>query len=216
MSERIHTDEQLLARCGGGDEDAFRELFDRHHRMIYNLAYRMTGNHADAEELVPDVFVRVWQKAGEFRGGSRVSTWLYRIAANLAMDRLRAARHTREVFWEDLAPQDQLATDRSESDEGPEFVTLRKEAGRHLAAAMEKLNPEDRLLVTLYHLQDCSYAEIEDITGVSTTNIKSRLFRARRRLRNHMLGLEKGDASDELHDCSSDAAGLRLAAAVRG
>jgi RNA polymerase sigma factor (sigma-70 family) len=216
LVERTHTDEQLLARCGTGDEVAFRDLYERHQRMVYNLVFRMTGNHADAEELVPDVFVRVWQKARDFRGGSRVSTWLYRIAANLAMDHLRSARHTREVFWEDLPPQDQLASDRSEAEDGPEYFALRQDDRRRLEGALMRLGVEERLLVTLYHLQDCSYAEIEDVTGISTTNIKSRLFRARRRLRQHMLGLEKGDASDDMQEYAAAADGLLLAAPVRG
>jgi RNA polymerase sigma-70 factor (ECF subfamily) len=209
-------DEILVQRCGAGDEAAFQALYERHNRMIYNLVFRMLGNHADAEEVTPDVFVKVWLKAADFRGQSRVSTWMYRIAANMAMDRLRSARVGREVFWEDLAATEREMPDRRSDTETPEESALRHEDQRVLAKAMERLSPEDRLLVTLYHLQGCSYLEIEEITGVSPVNIKSRLFRARRRLRDAMVVQEKGDAPDDVQRNSSTPDGLRVAAAACG
>lgn len=208
------SDEMLIQRCGEGDDAAFRALYERHNRMIYNLVFRMLGSHADAEEVAPDVFVKVWLKAADFRGQSRVSTWMYRIAANMAMDRLRSGRVGKEVFWEDLSPTEREMPDRRDAAETPEESAMRREDNRALAAAMAKLSSDDRLLVTLYHLQGCSYLEIEEITGISPVNIKSRLFRARRRLRDTMVNLEKGDAPDELHRNPSTTDGLRMAAAV--
>jgi RNA polymerase sigma-70 factor (ECF subfamily) len=210
-----------MMRCGRGDQAAFQALYERHHRMIYNLAFRMLGNHADAEEVTPDVFVKVWQKAAEFRGHSRVSTWIYRIAANMAMDRLRSARVGREIFWDDLTPVEKEMPDRDAA-ETPEEAVLRQEDQRALATAMARLAAEDRLLVTLYHLQGCTYAEIEEITGISPVNIKSKLFRARRCLRENMLtnrkdpnrSLEKGDAPDDVQGRPDAPDGLRMAAAI--
>lgn len=207
------SDERLLERCGTGDQAAFQALYERHHRMIYNLVYRMLGNHADAEEVLPEVFVRVWTKAAEFRAQSRVSTWIYRIAANMAMDRLRSGRHTREVFWEDLPPQERAMPDHTDTVEGPEHAVLRHEDQRLLADAIARLGEEDRLLVTLYHLQDCTYAEMEAVTGITTTNIKSKLFRARRRLRRLMVEMENENAPDDLRERPSSSTGLRLAVA---
>lgn len=214
-----------MHRCGRGDQRAFQALFERHHRMIYNLAFRMLGNHADAEEVTPEVFVKVWQKAAEFRGHSRVTTWIYRIAANMAVDRLRSARATREVFWDDLTPVEKEMPDRPAA-ETPEQALLRREDQRLLAEAIAGLPAEDRLLVTLYHLQGLSYAEIEEVTGVSPANIKSKLFRARRRLRRAMPdnrtdtmrkefkgkeSKQKGDAPDDVPKRSDTADGLRMA-----
>jgi RNA polymerase sigma-70 factor (ECF subfamily) len=214
----VHTDaasdETLMARCGQGDQAAFHALYQRHHRMIYNLAFRLLGNHADAEEVMPDVFVKVWQKAAEFRGQSRVSTWLYRVTSNMAMDRLRSARVGKEVFWEDLSLVEKEMPDRSATAETPEEAVLRQEDQRVLAAAMQRLPPEDRLLVTLYHLQGCSYAEIEEITGVTAVNIKSKLFRARKRLRELMKSSVRGDASDDVQGNSPAVDGLHMATAV--
>jgi RNA polymerase sigma-70 factor (ECF subfamily) len=207
------SDETLMARCARGDQAAFQALYERHHRMIYNLAFRLLGNHADAEEVMPDVFVKVWQKAGDFRGQSRVSTWLYRVASNLAMDRLRAARVGKEVFWEDLSAVEKEMPDRGATAETPEEAVLRQEDSHTLGAAMARLGAEDRLLVTLYHLQGCSYSEIEEITGVTAVNIKSKLFRARKRLRELMKLTEKGDAPDEMQRNTASTDGLRMATA---
>lgn len=209
------SDERLLERCGSGDQAAFQALYERHNRMIYNLLFRMLGNHSDAEEVLPDVFVRVWLKAADFRGQSRVSTWIYRIAANMAMDRLRSGKSTKEVFWDDLPPQERAMPDRNETVEGPEHAVLRQEEHQRLADAMALLNPEERLLLTMYHLQGCSYAEIEETTGITSANIKSKLFRARRRLRNLMLGLEKGNSPDDVRENSTTSSGLRMAIAFR-
>jgi RNA polymerase sigma-70 factor (ECF subfamily) len=207
------SDEILMARCARGDQAAFQALYERHHRMVYNLAFRLLGNHADAEEVLPDVFVKVWQKAGEFRGQSRVSTWLYRVASNMAMDRLRSARVGKEVFYEDLSLAEKEMPDRGASAETPEESVLRQEDQRALASALGRLGPEDRLLVTLYHLQGCSYAEIEEITGVTPVNIKSKLFRARRRLREILKPTLKGDAPDGVPGDTASVDGLRAAAA---
>jgi RNA polymerase sigma-70 factor (ECF subfamily) len=210
------SDEVLVQRCGRGDEAAFQALYERHNRMIYNLVFRMLGNHADAEEVTPDVFVKVWLKAEDFRGQSRVSTWMYRIAANMSLDHLRSARSGKEVFWEDLAPAEREMPDIRDPAETPEDTAIRHEDQRALADAMARLSPEDRLFLSLYHLQGCSYLEIEQITGVSPVNIKSRLFRARRRLRDVMVVLEKGDAPDDLQRNLSTTDGLRTAATVCG
>lgn len=213
-------DDVLMARCGRGDQAAFQTLYERYYRMVYNLAFRMLGNHADAEEVTPEVFIKVWQKAADFRGQSRVSTWMYRVAANMALDRLRSARVTREVFWDDLTPVEKEMPG-GEASETPEQALLRTESQRALAAALARLAAEDRLLVTLYHLQGLTYAEIEEVTGITPANIKSKLFRARRRLRGHLQvehmdileTTPKGDAPDEMRRSTDTADGLCLAEA---
>ena len=207
------SDEILMERCGRGDQAAFQALYERHHRMIYNLAFRLLGNHADAEEVMPDVFVKVWQKAADFRGHSRVTTWLYRVASNLAMDRLRSARVGKEIFWEDLSAVEKEMPDRGDTAETPEEAFMRREDQQALAAAMARLGAEDRLLVTLYHLQGCSYAEMEEITGVTMVNIKSKLFRARKRLRELLKSFVKGDVPDDVQRDTTTVDGLRMATA---
>lgn len=208
------SDEELLERCSRGDDHAFRVLFERLRQMVYNLVFRILNSHLDAEEVTPEVFVRVWQKAGDFRGGSRVSTWVYRIAANMALDRVRAGRNVHEVFWEDLPPRERAMPDERDSVESPEDAVLRREQATVLERAMARLNVEDRLLVTLYHLQECSYQEVQQITGINPANIKSKLFRARRRLRGILIEMEKGETQDDVPEGSTSSAGLYQASTV--
>jgi len=208
------SDEELLGRCARGDDQAFRALFERLRQMVYNLVFRILNSHLDAEEVTPEVFVRVWQKAAEFRGGSRVSTWVYRIAANMALDRLRAGRNVHEVFWEDLPPRERAMPDERDSAESPEDAVLRREDASLLERALAYLSVEDRLLVTLYHLQECSYTEIQHVTGITPANIKSKLFRARRRLRGILVEIEKGETHDDVRENTTSSAGLRQASVV--
>jgi RNA polymerase sigma-70 factor (ECF subfamily) len=206
-------DRELIAACRDGSQAALRELWDRHHRMIYNLAYRMLGSHDDAEELVPEVFLKVWRNCHRFGGRSRVTTWIYQMASNLAVDRLRSRRSRAYILLEDLPEGQEPAQLPSDSDARPEESYLRSEAAEQLHTALGRLSPEDRLLVTLYHLQGHTYEEIEEITGLSNANIKSKLFRARQRLKKHLAPLREDRTHDVQND--TDSAGGLLCAAAR-
>jgi RNA polymerase sigma-70 factor, ECF subfamily len=205
-------DRELLEACRQGSQAALRELWEHHHRMIYNLAYRMLGSHDDAEELVPEVFLKVWRNSHKFGGRSRVTTWIYQMASNLAVDRLRSRRSRSYALLDDLPEGQGAANLPAEDSSRPEDAYLRTEAAEQLHAALGRLNPDDRLLVTLYHLQGHSYEEIEEITGLSNANIKSKLFRARQRLKKHLAPLRE-DPSNEVQTDSDSAGGLLCAAA---
>jgi len=178
------SNEELLIRLRNGDQEALRTLFRRHERPVYALLYRMLSNREDAEEALADVFVKVWRAASRFRGEAKFSTWLYRIASNTATDALRARRGHHTVSFEELAKweAEALMADESPADD-PAEAAVRSEERAMIMLALQKLRPDDRLLVTLYHLQECSYGELSEITKVPVGNLKVRLFRARRRLR---------------------------------
>lgn len=206
-------DRELLLACQDGSQAALRDLWEIHHRMIYNLAYRMLGSHEDAEELVPEVFLKVWKNCHRFGGRSRVTTWMYQMASNLAVDRLRSRRSRSYALLDDL-PEGQGAASLPADDESqPEEAYLRGETAEQLHIALGKLSSEDRLLVTLYHLQGHSYDEIEEITGLSNANIKSKLFRARQRLKKHLAPLREDTSHDVQKD--PDTTGGLLCAAAR-
>ncbi|MBW3623086.1 MAG: RNA polymerase sigma factor, partial [Armatimonadetes bacterium] len=200
-------DRELLQACQEGSQAALRELWEHHHRMIYNLAYRMLGSHEDAEELVPEVFLKVWRNCHRFGGRSRVTTWIYQMASNLAVDRLRSRRSRSFTLLEDLPEGQETANLPATSDSQPEETYLRNEAAEQLHVALGRLSPEDRLLVTLYHLQGHTYEEIEGITRLSNANIKSKLFRARQRLKKHLAPLRE-DPSHDVQTDSDSAGGL--------
>lgn len=195
-------DLELIRRCSKADESALRELFARHGGMVFNLLFRMLGSRDDADELLPEVFLRVWQGAGRFQQRANPVTWIYRIASNACIDRLRRRPALPSVSLEEL-------------DDGPETAAVPYDPDRRLILADEyrrlqsgllALPPEDRLLITLYHLQERSYEEVQQITGLSYARLKSRLFRARQRLREQYRVGEQEAEDDELSDGSTPVA----------
>ena len=178
------SNEELLLRCRQQDHDALQVLFRRHERPVYGLLYRMLGNREDAEEALADVFVKVWRAAAKFRGDAKFTTWLYHISANTARDVLRCRRSQQTVSLDELASWEAEAIlSKNEPGEDPSVALIKAEERAVVLAGMQGLSPDDRLLVTLYHFQECSYEEISGIMNAPPANLKVRLFRARRRLR---------------------------------
>lgn len=191
------SNEELLDRCREHDQDALQVLFRRHERPVYGLLLRMLDNREDAEEALAEVFVKVWRSADKFRRESKFTTWLYRITANTARDMLRTRRN-QTVSFEDMTAWDaEAAMDSQDERTDPGEALLRSEDKAMLMAALRKLNEEDRLLITLYHLQESSYDEISGILNAPPATLKVRIFRARQRLRQHFEALAKGDGKSD-------------------
>jgi len=204
-------DRELIQKCQEGSQAALRDLWERHHRMVYNLAYRMLGSHEDAEELTPEVFLKIWRNCHRFGGRSRVTTWIYQVASNLAVDRLRARRSRPQTLLEDLPGGTEAVSALTDDTPAPEQAYLRSELADQIHDALEKLSAEDRLLVTLYHLQGLSYDEIQEATGITNANIKSKLFRARQRLKKHLAPYQE-DSTHEVQADTDSTGGLFFAA----
>ena len=207
------SNEELLERCIRQDQEALRVLFRRHERPVYNLLYRMLSSHEDAEEVLAEVFVKVWRAAAGFKGDSKFTTWLYRIASNTARDCLRSRQVRQEVSIEDVIVDEAELSGRAGSSYGnPERSAIEAEDKARILKAMAGLSDEDRLLVTLYHLQECDYDEITEITGIPPCNLKVKLFRARQRLRKLCAGEEAGNL-DEMRTDTTQSSGLQRRAA---
>jgi RNA polymerase sigma factor (sigma-70 family) len=204
------SNEDLLRRCECGDESALRELLRRHERHVYAVLYRMLGCHEDAEEALADVFVKVWRAASSFRGAAKFTTWLHRLAGNTALDMLRSRKSRPEVNVEDVVLTE-MVVDSSEAVD-PEQVLVRAEDMATVDRALQKLSPEDRLLVTLYHIRECSLEEIAEITGKNRTNLKVKLFRARQKLRVHLGELDR-ETNHEMQKSTTESIGLQPGAA---
>lgn len=201
--------EELLALCARGDQQALKSLFLRHQRPVYGLLYRMLSNYEDAEDALAEVFVKVWKSAAGFRGSSSFTTWLYRIASNTARDMLRARKARPEVSMEDiLVSETELLKNSASHFEDPEETVLRAEGNAALAAGMARLSEEDRLLISLYHLQDRSYEEIAGITGIPPGHLKVKVFRARQRLKKLFIQIEK-EETNGLRDSTAESAGIQ-------
>jgi RNA polymerase sigma-70 factor (ECF subfamily) len=181
------TDEQLIARCAAGDAAALRLLFERHQSALSEYLYRLLSDREDAEEAVADVFVKAWRGAASFQGQAAVRNWLYRIATHTALDRLRR-RKRQPVTGTPLSGLDERDTRLAAPPcEEPEAALLEADGrarDRHaLHRALASLDPHDRSLVILHYFSGCSYEQICEITGHSLASVKSRLHRARRRMR---------------------------------
>jgi RNA polymerase sigma-70 factor (ECF subfamily) len=160
----------LVRRCQDGDAKAFTALVTLYERVVYTLALRMTGDREDARDISQIVFMKVFKGLSGFDPRRRFFSWIYRIAVNESIDRLRGRRPA-----DPLDPQ--LA-----SNDAPEAAAERSERASQVQGAMLDLNEDDRQLLVLRHWLDRSYAEIGEALGIQETTVKSRLFEARQRL----------------------------------
>ena len=202
------SNEELLELCRRQDQEALRVLLKRHERPVYGLLFRMLSNHEDAEEALADVFVKVWRGAASFKGDSKFTTWLFRIAANTARDRLRSRMMRREVSIEDMA-SGSLEAAAGPDKWSPETQAIVAEDLAHIVQAMTGLSEDDRLLISLYHFQEIEYGEIAEITGIPASNLKVKLFRARQRLRSLCAQQETDGGPDELRTDTTESSGLQ-------
>jgi RNA polymerase sigma-70 factor (ECF subfamily) len=176
----------LVAACLAGRPDAFEVIVERHRRTVYQLCYRFVGNHEDASDLSQDVFLRAYRGLGNFRGGSSLSTWLYRIGVNLCLNRVSAKLPVTETIDE----QQHIDT-RSES--ASERV-LREERGAQVRRAIAALPPKQRatLILRMYH--ELSHEEIAGVLGSSVGAVKANFFHALGNLKKQLGRLGGKDA----------------------
>jgi RNA polymerase sigma-70 factor (ECF subfamily) len=183
------TDAAQVALVLGGDPDAFRVLVDRHSRRLFRLAYRMTGNEHDAEEVVQDAFLRAYRRLDQFESRANFGTWLYRICANCALDQMRKLRgeslRVEPPAPEDLESVGPLDTTPS-SDPGPERLALSGEVGAQVRAAMESLSRMERMAFVLRHVEGLALEEIAQALGLNLGATKNSIFRAVQKLRRHL------------------------------
>jgi len=181
-------DLDLVRRARDGDEAAFAELLERHQSRIYNHALRMMGNAQDAEEVLQDTFVQVFRNLDRFEERSRFSTWIYRIATNESLMRLRKAHRKREVFFEDHLGQDTewygaeiQAFTRSVVDEVQDRQFIER-----LGTLLEELPEEYRVVFTMRDIDGLTNAEVAEVLDLSIPAVKSRLHRSRLYLRDRL------------------------------
>jgi RNA polymerase sigma-70 factor (ECF subfamily) len=166
--------------------DDFRLVVERYSRSVFRLAYRITGNEQDAEEVVQETFLRVYRRREGFQQRAQFSTWLHRIAVNCALDLIRAReRHTAnrvEAPAEEVETPDQLAAAAS-GEPAPDRLLLGAELGRHLHAALARLSPTERAAFVLRHHEGQGIEEIATALRLSVAATKNAVFRAVQKLR---------------------------------
>jgi len=194
MSPRVslsddRSEAQFIARLVARDESAFNELVLTYERRVYGLVFRMLGRRDEAEDLAQEVFVQVFKAIDQFRGESKLSTWIYRIAVNLCKNRTKylSRRHAGEQDDIDAmaervpfsAARAATVSDMGRPDELVEGMQLEAIVKR----AIQKLDPEFREALVLCDVEDMPYEEIAQIAGVPVGTVKSRIHRARAQLK---------------------------------
>lgn len=176
-------DHELIAQVRNGNTSALRFLVDKHKNLVWHMVLRMTNRQEDAEDLCQDIFLRVLKDIKNFRGDSKLSTWIGSVAYNVCVDHLRKKGREKVFPTEDLRP---LCSGRA-SAEASIGKTDRAEIKRIVHQLVDMLPVNYRTVITLYHLEDCSYREIAEITGMPEGTVKSYISRAREMIRESML-----------------------------
>jgi len=172
--------QDILLRSQNGDSIAFGTLVSRYQSYAFGLALRLLHDEHDAEDVVQDAFIRVWNHIGEFKPENRFTTWLYAIVSNLCMDRLRRGTRWRKLLAresEGLDPEGVPDVER------PEEIHANRELVRIIKQLVLHLSPKQRLVFVLRDLEDCSVQETSAISGMSEGAVKSNLCHARRHIR---------------------------------
>jgi len=171
----------LIRRVCDGDPDAFAPLVQAHQTAVYHLAFRMVGNPQDAADLTQEIFLQAYRSLSSFRGESRFFVWLYRLARNRCTDFLRQQKPTLSLTLDDDAeePAELEIPDRRFS---PETVLEKKELRDAVERGMRQLSPAEREILTLREYNGCSYDEIADLLSLEPGTVRSRIFRARKKL----------------------------------
>jgi len=181
------SDAAVVAQVLAGDRDAFRLLVERHTRSIYGVAYRMTGNQQDAEEILQETFLRAYKSLHRFELRSSFSTWLYRIAVNRSLDFLKAKKMT-DAYQITDNPQsgEEHEIQIPASDPGPDRLLLSAEARQKIADAIGLLSPAERVAFTMRHMEGKSIEEISKALNVRTSAAKNSIFRAVQKIREQL------------------------------
>jgi RNA polymerase sigma-70 factor (ECF subfamily) len=177
---------ELVARAKQGDRDAFDTIVERYTPRIYNLSLRITGSREEAEDCVQDAFLRAFKGLGHFRGEAAFSTWLYRVAMNVANDASRRLG-SKPIAASELAdpdsnlppPELERLGESAHSTDSPETSLLKAQRRQVVTEAIRSLPQNHRTVIVLYDLQGLSYEEIAHVLGTRVGTVKSRLNRAR-------------------------------------
>ena len=178
----------LVQRAKRGDIAAYDDLVRRYQERIYATVYHMTANHEDANDLAQDTFIKAFHALKSFKGGSSFYTWIYRIAVNKTINFLKQRKHRAHLSLNDLDFNAEHDPDLLSlvSDKTPRRDASLSELQEKLNAAMLKLSPVHRLVVTLHDVQGLSHEEIGKIMDCNIGTVRSRLFYARQQLQAHL------------------------------
>ena len=176
----MEQENQLITQLKSGNMQAFQELVNTYSRRLYTAAYRVLGEQGIAEDCIQEVFIKVHQKIGDFDERSKLSTWLYSVTVNTAIDMQRKlARHYKDRHDD----EESLGNAVDEKDSNPENAQWQRNLSALTAAALKHLNEELRVAFLLRHFEGHSIQEISEILEINPNTVKNRIFRAVQKLK---------------------------------
>ena len=182
------TDEKALIRqIQAGDQEAFARLVQTYQKPVYNLCLRMVSNPTDAEDLAQEAFLKAWRGLSFYKFESSFSTWLYRLTSNVCIDFLRQQKRKNTVSLTVMEEEENRELEIYDPAPVPEEKAIDSENRRAVADAMAKLEEEYRLVLSLRVVEELSYEQIADVLDLKVGTVKSRLARARDKLRKLLL-----------------------------
>jgi RNA polymerase sigma-70 factor (ECF subfamily) len=182
-------DHALIRTVLAGEKDAYGLLVARHSQSVFRVAFRITENEADAEEIVQEAFLRGYRKLESFDARANFRTWIYRIAVNCALDVLNKRKNQVAVPIAEEYDGEQGTVQPADGAAGPDRLLLSQEIEARRQAAMEKLTPTERLAFVLRHMEDRSTEEIATALGIAPNSAKQAVFRAVQKLRQSLAPL---------------------------
>jgi len=174
----------LVNKILRGDPAAFQKLVTNHKRLVGQIVFRLISNVTEREDLCQDVFIRVYQNLGQFQFQAKLSTWIARIAYNTCLNFLEKKRLP---LYEDHVPDGETVDDCMGEVESPDQWTQNRQMSVHVSEEIDSLPVIYGTIVSLYHLQDMTYAEIGEILSLPDGTVKSYLFRARKMLKERLV-----------------------------
>ena len=180
---------RIIAQVCAGDTNAFEALVVAYQKQVYNLALRTVGNEEDARDLAQDAFIRAFSSLSGFRGDSKFSVWLYRLTSNICIDflRSRAKKRTVSMTWTDDEGDDAGELEIPDERFSPEAQLERTSMRESVQRGLESLSPQYRQILLLREVDGLSYDEIARALGIEAGTVKSRIFRARKKLCDFLL-----------------------------
>lgn len=172
--------DQLISGCIAGDRRCQRALFRQYRERVYNLVCRMLGPEFDADDVIQQVFIRLFKSLGGFQKLSSLDTWVYRIAAKVCTDQLRGKYRKRTLK---IVPDSQQAVDAEGDAKYDPYLSLeQKEQASHISDALRKIGDEKRTVIVLHDVEQKSLEQIAEVIQKPVGTVKSRLFHARKEL----------------------------------
>jgi RNA polymerase sigma-70 factor (ECF subfamily) len=172
-----------VERAQSGDSDAFRLLVEQNSRAVFRLAFRMTGNEQDAEDVVQETFLRAYRQLDKYEARSSFSTWLYRIASNYSLDLIRMRKRHEDKRERGKTEERDILQTIPVNSPGPDRIVYSSQVQERVNEAMNELSPQERTAFVLRHFEGMSIEEIGEALGTGTNATKHSIFRAVQKLR---------------------------------